>query len=1076
MGDTSLGFQADVAGDDADDLFLDSVGLGEAASDGDKSRSRSPRRRGSSKTRKREKHPKSKREATPKKDKSPAKRKRRGAKEENLDEWKKCNSCTKWKLRKEAFNADQKKCKDCFNHIRSLHRVAASQKCGTDMKKLEEEDPKQYNALMKEFVKIREQSRKAGDKLKFSIQAFRVSWKSREGERKENVGEMMWEEEYYQWAKTAKAGFLSRQEAESNWNTWLNDKDWPRDTAGPRGYIRLYVRTADKIIGFEEVSKEKEFTKEEKLGKNASKEVIESRLGFVMGDQGLHAHEVCDFEDMRHKAQTAFASSHDQRSDNSAVANPFLDGILAPDVDDLLQAVEKKKRKSGAKAEEKNESSDASGEEEEENDDENKKDPKDDPKRSWFDQETQTIKAERAFKLQMEKVRAEMVKVSESMSDTLTKFRSQKSESQDGAREFKTEMHVVERRQDWLNATLMKDGGQEKLTGLIQALSVAESGADSATESRDMSAIARAGPCAGYEQLKPVAYLEGFASSFRSCTSKQQIKSKVEELAPVRKVLTSLTNSCKSALADLNRAKKKRDEDKEKEKNKKVKDAAEEKAKAKAKTQRRGSGVTKHLLINPDSGWASAHIPSDTKWKFEWSYSEPFVISSGFQSFWDSNQKVEESLKQFGALFSESSMRITEGRAHKPLDPELVPAVHKHFEKILPPSFLLSPQESSEASHYQDVLKMLDTSSFGVASSHISLGKFELNQFPCVRVNWSGTRLVSVVLLQGVLQEIQTDGSQKKSLLDVLEWLAKAQEGDLMTLAKRDQAFMGTVGPNDVLYLPPGALVSHRVHQGSDLLGLRTGVLEVSMRNSLERILLHAPSNKAIQQSLELLKEQKPALMEELQQKHPEEPLLRFAAANALAKEKAEALTQSPESQESEKKKRENEEKERKAEEERQRMIKEQKEQELLEKEKQAKEKKEQERKDKEAEEQEKERQRLEQEKNDAAEKKRLEAEQKAKEELERKEKEEKERKEREEEEERQRAIKEQQRVAEEEKQRKIKEQQEQEQREREKKAKEQKLKEDKEKETKEKPKVVEDDQKKNSAKEKQKAEKKRKR
>ena len=59
---------------------------------------------------------------------------------------------------------------------------------------------------------------------------------------------MMWEGEYMEFAKTAKAGYLSKQESEHNWSTWLADMAVVRDNDGPRGYLRLWVKTKDSIM------------------------------------------------------------------------------------------------------------------------------------------------------------------------------------------------------------------------------------------------------------------------------------------------------------------------------------------------------------------------------------------------------------------------------------------------------------------------------------------------------------------------------------------------------------------------------------------------------------------------------------------------------------------------------------------------------------------------------------------------------------------------------------------------------------------------------------------------------------
>lgn len=232
----------------------------------------------------------------------------------------------------DEFNADQAKCKDCFNNLRSLRRIAETQKRAKQLSKMEEQDPKQHAALLKAFTKERESAKKSGDKIKFSIMGFKISYQSRKGVRGEAEGEMMWEGEYKEFAKAAKPGFLSEAEADANWTGWLNDKTVARDNKGPRNYLRLFVKVRDKVTEFEEMAKQKSLDKEEKLGKNASEAVLDNRMKFVYGQHGTEQHELGDFASMKRKAANAFAGG--------GVLGE--EGLLAPDIEDLMEDVEAK--------------------------------------------------------------------------------------------------------------------------------------------------------------------------------------------------------------------------------------------------------------------------------------------------------------------------------------------------------------------------------------------------------------------------------------------------------------------------------------------------------------------------------------------------------------------------------------------------------------------------------------------------------------------------------------------------------------------------------------------------------------
>ena len=92
------------------------------------------------------------------------------------------------------------------------------------------------------------------------------------------------------------------------------------------------------------------------------------------------------------------------------------------------------------------------------------------------------------------------------------------------------------------------------MTGAGQAHGAGE--AATQTDSKAVAALARAGPCAGFEELKTIGFLETLAPSFRSCQSQEQIKKRFEEIAPHQKQIPVLVSACKTALGDLLTARK----------------------------------------------------------------------------------------------------------------------------------------------------------------------------------------------------------------------------------------------------------------------------------------------------------------------------------------------------------------------------------------------------------------------------------------------------------------------------------------------------------------------------------------
>ena len=495
--------------------------------------------------------------------------------------WKKCKTCGKFK-EEDEFNASQAKCKECFNHARALQRIAGTQKSDVNLADLERDDPRQHAALMKAFIKERETSKKTGAKIQFSFQTFKTTYESQQGVRGEAEGEMMWEGEYLEWAtKTAKGGYLSSQEAKNNWDQWMADKSVPRDTNGPRNYERLYVKVRDKVIDFQELSHKRGLSKEEKMNKNAPQAAIDARMKMVMGDDAVQKQEFGDFEALKEKGKHAFIGQ-------GALS---AEGVLAPDVDGMLATIQAKTKKRLA-TEEEDGSQCSKDEEKGEEDSDDGPGPEETPekRKGWFDVETKTRRAQRSFQQQAASLEKDMAALDKDMTAAVADFRSKPGEAQ----LYDQEMQLVLRRQEWLQAVL--ENKDEELNNMIQQLTTTpEAGGTSVvTDSKDMSAVARAGPCAGFESLKVMSHLTQFAEQFRHCQSQEDIKKKFEEIAPSKKVITVLMSACKTSLNELLGARKRKQQQEAKEKEKAIKGAAKKRA---AQGGVEGRALVFHLQI-----------------------------------------------------------------------------------------------------------------------------------------------------------------------------------------------------------------------------------------------------------------------------------------------------------------------------------------------------------------------------------------------------------------------------------------------------------------------------------------------
>ena len=254
--------------------------------------------------------------------------------------------------------------------------------------------------------------------------------------------------------------------------------------------------------------------------------------------------------------------------------------------------------------------------------------------------------------------------------------------------------------------------------------------------------------------------------------------------------------------------------------------------------------VNTHALVDSDcKTWTSAaQLPVSASWQEGWSLMRPWVLSNASDCF--EAEGVQKTLKGFTALFKDSSMRVTEGRAQAPVNPEASADVQTAIMKLIPaaedgsPLILSLPTEKQK--EFPQLHKSMGCASFGIAASHVSLGKFELQLMPCARAAFQGTRFVTVILLRGVLKrlKVQASSSQDDSLSTqrAQEYLFKCSESDIESLSADGAAFCPTIGPNDLLFLPGGCMVSHRVHS-RDVVGVRVGVLAPGMMPDLREIL-----------------------------------------------------------------------------------------------------------------------------------------------------------------------------------------------------------------------------------------------
>ena len=529
--------------------------------------------------------------------------------------------------------------------------------------------------------------------------------------------------------------------------------------------------------------------------------------------------------------------------------------MYAARVPDAIEAAEKKRRLSGRTRGDK--AAEGDGDKEKQSDDESQDSSKDSdadcptpkPKAAkWFDAETKCRKAERTWVTGLEDLANSVQTLLKQCADCLDGFRGKPE-----ANKFTEEMSILEKRQKWAAAIIEADDAALNAHKQEQQAEEKQAMADSQTTSQDVAALGRVGPCKDYQDLQTIAHLKQLAAEFRTCTSAQQIKEVNEKGASQKKPINTLLAAVKAAKTDLIAAEKRVQAQKKKEEDRAAKEAAKvakagaasgnaaegEASRANAKSQvlRKKQAAQNILLDNNSELWQddSFRIPVLRQEELDPDLcNEPFI-----QSGINLPQEVSAAVTEFGKVFAGSALRVTDGRAQTALDDEhsslLIKALTNE-ERV--PSFWSVEALSETASSRDALLNIQKASRFGFAACSVSSGRSELAMLPCFRILVTGNMMVAVLTPRSL-------EDPKKMLEDMTSGNAQV----LMKRARDKELCVATLGPGDMLFLPPVCAVSHRVH-AHDVLGIRVGAYSRKFHERMEQATAEKADNTAIPPSI----------------------------------------------------------------------------------------------------------------------------------------------------------------------------------------------------------------------------------
>ena len=222
--------------------------------------------------------------------------------------------------------------------MKTYKRLIGNDNLEAEMSKLEKEDPAGADKIFLQYCKQLDENDKQHDKMKFGLHSIIREYKTREGLREHGEYEKMWEGEYLEWSKTAKAGYLTETEAKANWAAFKTDPKVAKDSFGPRGWLRCSIKVKDVTQAFTEASRDDSVRSESKLSKNLTEEQLQQKVGIILNHSG-HSDPV-NWNDIVEKGLSA-----DKATENESL----LDGVLQePSIGDLrLAATAGKNKKAG---------------------------------------------------------------------------------------------------------------------------------------------------------------------------------------------------------------------------------------------------------------------------------------------------------------------------------------------------------------------------------------------------------------------------------------------------------------------------------------------------------------------------------------------------------------------------------------------------------------------------------------------------------------------------------------------------------------------------------------------------------
>ena len=657
-------------------------------------------------------------------------------------------------------------------------------------------------------------------------------------------GEMMWFEEYVEFAKSPKGGFKTRAQCTAQWQAWIeqmNDPEqskflfWDYDGAGPgpEGKLQFRIKTKKRVCFRNELAKTKSMQIREQEVRNPEQAALD----------GMQRRIQLEHESIG-RASSSFAHSDAMKGMLAAPDETFEGVFQGMHMD--IQQVENLLPEDDAEPDPADPGAGEGDGDREDDDDgagtsatgmstsatDSKK-----ARKGWFDREKVAQAFIRSARLKACQFHTSLTNL---VGDMQTEIAAVHSLDETMQKDLAVELRICETRKKAVEAVLNEDG--EPLKALIeawQALAAASAEACAGTTAGRGALQARAAellrspPSQSFADLTTFAAYQAQIGVFESLSTREEMQEYTKTLANLKKPLMDIMVASKGAVQELKRA---REALEKLRKGSQAKGGGRGKGKGKgapASGSVPGSQIFEHI---PRPG-CGLEIPVKTVTDegghvSEFQVGEPFVIEiNGELKESCEDAEVAAFVSQFVQMYNADAKRTSaEGRAIQRMvsSSSMFTKVKSAIESIFPSGGLADGQPDAS------LAALLGPKAYAFTADRLDVSS-EREHMACVRLPRRGQSQVALMRFKDAvafMRSQKVDGPLP--MPRVCAYVTQLTPQLLEQFCQTARSWHATLTPKHALYLPANMLICERSGADGDAIGIKMNILAIDATAAAE--------------------------------------------------------------------------------------------------------------------------------------------------------------------------------------------------------------------------------------------------